>query len=287
MFRNVLCATLAVVMTATIPVLAAWRVEIESKIVEPGSSGVTVDFIAAWERPLGGVTIPVVVRQLDPGTFWTGSLPYHTSQGSHGVSWDSLVTAGPAMRLVYPGPFPGLPCHTDADTNHYDGVSPDYFGINFARLTPVPEQPNGVTLVTISFDVTDIPGQFEFDTACFTHGQDRIYIVDYAGLNYGGQVQFTKGVITIAPAPRCDCSHQGDVNNDGHLNIADLVFLIRYALKGPFPEPWTDPACPCLNRADWNCNGKINLADIVGMVRYLVRFPAPGPANPCAHLAAP
>ena len=53
----------------------------------------------------------------------------------------------------------------------------------------------------------------------------------------------------------------GDVNNDGDINILDIVFLINYKYKGgAAPDP--------LNYADVNNDSDINILDIVYLINY-------------------
>jgi aminopeptidase N len=63
---------------------------------------------------------------------------------------------------------------------------------------------------------------------------------------------------------------RGDVNRDGHIDSADVVYLINYLfLGGPSPIP--------LEAGDANCDGKINAADVVYLINYLfIGGPAPG-----------
>jgi hypothetical protein len=63
--------------------------------------------------------------------------------------------------------------------------------------------------------------------------------------------------------------YRGDVNQDGSINSADVVFLINYLfVGGPAPVP--------LSKGDVNCDGLVNSADVVYLINYLfVGGPAP------------
>jgi hypothetical protein len=63
--------------------------------------------------------------------------------------------------------------------------------------------------------------------------------------------------------------YRGDVNQDGSINSADVVFLINYLfVGGPAPVP--------LSKGDVNCDGFVNSADVVYLINYLfVGGPAP------------
>ncbi len=57
---------------------AEWRVSIESKSVYPSQTGVSVDLELAFDAPIGGLAIPLMVKEITPGSFWAGVLPVDT-----------------------------------------------------------------------------------------------------------------------------------------------------------------------------------------------------------------
>jgi hypothetical protein len=76
-------------------------------------------------------------------------------------------------------------------------------------------------------------------------------------------------VITAGGEPPVIC---GDVNNDGIVNVGDIVYLVSYLYKsGPAPIPM-----PCVG--DVNNDDIVNVGDIVYLVSYLYKSgPAPDP----------
>jgi hypothetical protein len=65
-------------------------------------------------------------------------------------------------------------------------------------------------------------------------------------------------------------SRVGDANNDGKINIADVIFLTNYLfIAGPPPDPWA--------QGDVNCDSQINSEDVV----YLMNFLFQGGPFPC------
>jgi len=56
----------------------------------------------------------------------------------------------------------------------------------------------------------------------------------------------------------------GDVNNDGEINIADIVKVVQFILILDIPDDYEFCA------ADWNFDGVINVQDIVGIVQYIL-----------------
>jgi hypothetical protein len=56
---------------------------------------------------------------------------------------------------------------------------------------------------------------------------------------------------------------RGDVDNDGHISLADIIYLANYVLKGgPAPNP--------IQVADLNCDGKYDLVDVIKLARYVL-----------------
>jgi hypothetical protein len=189
--------------------LAEWRIDVESKTVPAGADSVTVAVRAHWSEPLTALTLPIIVRAVTLGSFWTGALPYDTGGNGylhpyqHQVKWywDPAPFAGLVEEFQV-----GLPrrlCNRSGDKS-YDGIAPDHFVINVAGVNPTPEKPDGWKFLEFTFDVTDTPGSFEFDTACFTSSLHTIFMVDNStpprdhGPSGSDETSFNKGVITIS-----------------------------------------------------------------------------------------
>ena len=69
-----------------------------------------------------------------------------------------------------------------------------------------------------------------------------------------------------------DC---GEVNGDGAINVADVVFIINAVFKsGPLPSP------PC--RGDANSDSAFDLGDAVFLVNYIFKSGSPPMATCCA-----
>lgn len=66
----------------------------------------------------------------------------------------------------------------------------------------------------------------------------------------------------------------GDMNNDGTLNLGDVVYLINYLFRsGPEPVPLS-----CVG--DCNHDGEVTLGDVVYLINYLFRG-GPPPVEDC------
>ncbi|MFC1475851.1 hypothetical protein ACFLQW_02475 [Candidatus Zixiibacteriota bacterium] len=88
-------------------------------------------------------------------------------------------------------------------------------------------------------------------------------------------------VVCVQVAPYCDCPRLGDCNNNGVVDLTDVIYLIDYAFRDG-PAPRIDPYCPVINRGDLNCDDKINLIDVVVMINYVFHQSALGLCDPCS-----
>jgi len=190
--------------------LAEWRIDFESKSVEAGATGVTMDITAYWDINMANFTVPVVIREIDPGSFWMGTLPTDIdgTPAGHpnaiGVTWNWSSPWAWLIEELRPA-VPSDPCPTNTDVG-YDGVTPDHFSISAAGAgTSTPPEPTGRVVLTLTFDVNSIAGDFEFDTACVTGSLNTIYMTDaiFPPVEHGpsgtNEATFNKGIITILP----------------------------------------------------------------------------------------
>ncbi len=199
-------------LLVALPASAEWRLDIESKTVAGGTTGVTLDFTGYWDLPITNLTLPLRVKTIDQNAFWTGELPYDTGgiAVSHphvnGVTWNWVQLWGLLAEEVRPG-VPSSPCDPAGDVG-YNGVSPDHFVINVASTGAAEDPaPDGRIYLTITFDVGPEGGQFAFDTACFTAQLPSIYLIDNAfpPVNHSDETTFNRGILTVV----------GDADNDG------------------------------------------------------------------------
>jgi len=205
---RIVVVLVAMLLCCAVNASAEWRIDFESKTVSPNETGVTVEVTTYWDLAMVQMSIPVIVREIDPGAFWTGTLPYDTTaQGGTpvGVQWNwSNPGWASLIQQVRPGYLPdqSLWCDPPMDPD-YDGVSPDQLEITAqATFTSTPAEPTGRVVLTLTFDVTSTAGSFEFDTSCFTLPINSIFMVDGVfyqdhGPNGLDEVVFNKGIITI------------------------------------------------------------------------------------------
>ncbi len=101
--------------------------------------------------------------------------------------------------------------------------------------SPEDAVPGGQDILTLTFDIADIGGQFEFDTACFSSVIKAISMIDgeFPPVDHGsgasgtGEVVFTKGVVTVLSDP-------GGIL-DGESAVPEL-----FTLNQNYPNPFND-----------------------------------------------
>jgi len=93
-----------------------------------------------------------------------------------------------------------------------------------------------------------------------------------ASANYGLGIGFWYGLAGGAVA--CPIVLTGDVNLDGPITSADIIYLVGYVFKGgPAPKP-------CEAAGDVNCDGTVTSADIIYLVGYVFKG-GPAPCDVC------
>jgi len=205
---------------------AEWRVDIESKTVTAEEPGMTIDVTAYWDIKMRDLAIPVIVKTVSGGAFWSPPLPIDTLNGSVvGVEWNWSNPGWAALVQQVRGGQLG--CNPEGDTG-YDGVSPDHFVINAAGsgLSDTPPEPTGRDVVTLTFDVNGNVGVFEFDTACYLGSLDRIFMIDNENFqDHGpggtGECTFNKGLVAILGSEMSDPDDRDSV-------IIDLAGAERF-----------------------------------------------------------
>jgi hypothetical protein len=75
----------------------------------------------------------------------------------------------------------------------------------------------------------------------------------------------------------CPVAHTGDVNMDGVINSADVVYLINFVFEGG-PEP-----LPIWQAGDVNCDGRVTGSDIVYLNNYVFKGGSP-PCDVCSTM---
>jgi hypothetical protein len=80
----------------------------------------------------------------------------------------------------------------------------------------------------------------------------------------------------------CPITLTGDVNSNGSITSADIIYLVGYVFKGG-PPPQAGGG-PCVAAGDVNCNGSVTSADIIYLVGYVFKG-GPAPCDACTSAA--
>jgi hypothetical protein len=75
----------------------------------------------------------------------------------------------------------------------------------------------------------------------------------------------------------CPITLTGDVQGDGNISSADIVYLVNAVLKAG-PDP-----IPCAAVGDVNCNGQVATSDIIYLVNKVFKG-GPAPCNVCTMI---
>ena len=81
-----------------------------------------------------------------------------------------------------------------------------------------------------------------------------------------GNGETSQAVINILVVPPYEESSPGDFNQDGEINIIDIVLVIEFILSGDTPYVWD------LFLADINQDGQINVIDIILIVDIIMNI---------------
>jgi len=95
---------------------------------------------------------------------------------------------------------------------------------------------------------------------------------DTCYLHFTAESWSDTSVVAVSTVLASTVLQRGDMNFNGSLDIADLIYLVAYFFAGgPAPEP-------IVEAADFNCSGSDDIADMVAMVDWMFNG---GPYPPC------
>ena len=200
-----------------------------------------IDNLVAFVVPLfaEGTSNPVLDTVLTGG---------YTSANPPGFSPPSLVSYF-TQRIVYPYGPPVDPMLFEA-VDFGGGIYPPAYGL-FCKM----------------FYKVSGPGTLTFRTAVHpTAGAVAMWEpIGTVPINWPDSGQVGSFNVTFQDVQR------GNVNCDGQVNVADVIYIISYLFKGgPSPNPF--------EAGDVNCDGKVTVSDVVYLINYLFKG---GPPPPC------
>jgi hypothetical protein len=100
-----------------------------------------------------------------------------------------------------------------------------------------------------------------------------------AGFVSGTQFKMGVGFWYGSAAGACPVTTTGDVNDNGTITSADIIYLVNYVFKGGAAP------LPCAASGDVNCSGTITSADIIYLVNYVFKGGTP-PCDVCTLVPA-
>jgi hypothetical protein len=232
----------------------------------------TFSTVTFWVRNDFGVVLLLGFWYWDGGNWWRVGGHYVTVSGINSVQ-SMIAFSDPFFdnaesdssgRVLNGAYIPHTPVpHTDSTIHNDAGnVSHDIYAVNLDSLTPggsweivdYPVSTDPVNFMEI-FHQQNVPDEFEPVTHSYLPGYPIHTVVEYA--------------VEVRPM-----DYRGDVNipgGDGHVNSADIAFLINYLfVGGPAPNPSSE--------GDANCDGIINSADVSFLINYLF---IGGPVSRC------
>jgi hypothetical protein len=118
---------------------------------------------------------------------------------------------------------------------------------------------------------TSVSPHFE-DDACWAVWTPPVY--DWIPLtdpNTGLTLDLAFVITSTGPSVLC-----GDVNNDGAVDVGDVVYLLNWL----FRQPWPDPQ-PYRCVGDVNNDDLVDLGDVVYLLNWLFKQPWPPPDPNC------
>jgi uncharacterized repeat protein (TIGR01451 family) len=215
----------------------------------PGEWDIVGTYQAFGETLYSAVVPTLKDSTIAQGMYWSA---FFIRAGTNNpiVYFDSPVDSGYSLDNLSPSPPTGLfASHAPASTKLIWHTTPitdfDYHTVYRDTIPGFPPSLSNRVGFTIDTTFTDSTAQL---------GRTYYYLVtatDFSD-NESDPSNEAIGVRYIT----------GDVNGDGLINAADVVYLINYLyIHGPEPIP--------LEAGDVDCDGVINAADVVYLINYL------------------
>lgn len=172
-------------------------VVVESKSVQPGTTGVEIPIRVCNDVAIRGINIPLVIRELTPGSFITSATMGFRDRLLSNLTdiqiRQQYADEDGACKEQQVGGF-GTITYNDG-LPHAVGSSPEGFLMAAFRIFLGDLEPGCDTVgsFVLTVDVTSSVGQFEIDTTCTNPANHLLFVVDSVGI----PPLFVKGTITI------------------------------------------------------------------------------------------
>lgn len=270
-------AVLVAVMCLAPAAWAANSVVVESRTMATNAVDCPIHVWMENDVDLQGVVVPLVIREVSPGTFISALK----------LSWaERIYPGGPISDIFYsyqfadpngecePGGF-GQPATSDDTLKHSVAASPE--GVMFVAIKVFsPNLPPGTDVtgsMVLTVDATGPAGTFEVDTTC-VDPNSHLYFVN-AQLSSPFVPSFTKGVITTVdntpPTALCHdvtvttgdgCAADASIDNGSFDPDGDAITLVQDP-PGPYPvgETVVQLTVTDANCASSTCQATVTVVD--------------------------
>jgi hypothetical protein len=267
---------------------------VESKVVQPGESA-RVGIYIRNDIALWAVVVPLVIREIDPGSFWTAAKAKfdHTARinGYMDGTYEGSVL-WPEIVHTYPGAAPNRRW-----IGPLDYISPDFILMVKGRITEgdlppgddVAPDSSGKPSIVIDMTVNNVPGRFEIDTTMISPANHLAFAPSDWDPVAGREVfipDFTKGIITIAGSPSVSDDQDTTVTQpkppDTLVSLPDTVPSVGPVDTTVVPE---EPPDTLVSVSD-TVPG-VHPTDPAGIVNQVRSSPKGGPADADSQLRSP
>ena len=269
---------LALVLAGLTPAWGADSVVVVSRECYAGAHGVVIGIRVVNDESVCGLVVPLQIKAVTQGSFITslklsyggrlsGPLSGVVVGVQHAVK-DSVCSSGDSAAY-------GDISFDGVGVSHPVGASPEGAMFVRTRWSAGDLQPGAdvTPSMYLTVDVTSTLGTFEIDTTCMVPNNHLMFAKNCPDAT-PEIPKFKKGVVTIAA---CDCPNQGDLAQNGFIDINDVLQLIRIAFSNG--TDIQDPTCP-KTRANVNNTGVVNSSDVSYIQNYVFNN-GPNPVDPC------
>jgi hypothetical protein len=258
-------------------------VVVSSLTVGLDSEGVRIPVRLTNEDVLQGLTVPLVIRAIDPRAFIDKlAVTYEDRLAASNLDIEAtnlyFTADGTCKGPCYAGGSTGGFATIDTTGAGPQAISASPVGLLCVRQALVGDlapgtDTTGSIVLTVDVNSSVDGGEFEIDTTC-TAPNNHLLFVGSIPTDLPILPAFTRGVIrTVA----CWCPNQQDYDGDTFITAVDLAAMIDI-LFGGAPDI-QDPVC-VTTRSDMDCDGFSTPLDLGAMIDYLFAY-LPGPCAPC------
>ncbi len=239
---------------------AGHAVTVESKALDPGETA-TIGVYVRNDAAIRALVIPLVIREVDPGAFWTAGIPAF----EHSARIDGYLNGIYQGQVVWQQITNTWTDVSDRRRLGLDYVSPDYVLFAAGGILQDNDLPagddgtveSGKASLTITLTAGNTPGQFVIDTAMIPPANHILFILggQRNGVATGVVPDFMMGTITIrAPVVVADTGNVSvpGVEPPSDSLISDTTMVVDTTANAPDTALTVVPDPPLDSTLSWN-----------------------------------